>query len=328
MSQATGLPVETHARIDARAVGVRLGVLLALFVVAFRGEIGMVLRTAASFSEWSHVFSLPFVAFFFVSCRRDDLRSVLTGGSSWGIVVILGGATVWLVPEALGQFGFAKLLGMWVCLAGLVLAAVGRRTMVRCTPLLLMAGLCLPLGERTMESKSLALQRISLRAAVTALDAMPGIEARVDGTAIAYRAGDAKGVCGLAEQRFSARLMPAYLMVGLYVVFSRRRSRLHIAVLALASLPIGLFCNILRMDVWVAVSALGGFDLVSAMPRNVAFAVSLMVAYGLFAAGCGMLSSSGRLAWRIFTVEDEESDEGIDGVGQGHCAPDDEIGGQ
>ncbi len=159
-----------------------------------------------------------------------------------------------------------------------------------------------------MESKSLALQRTSLRAAAAALDVMPGIEAHTDGMAIAYRAGDVTGVCGLAEQRFGVRLMPAYLMVGLYVVFSRRRSGLHIAILALASIPIGLFCNILRLDVWGAVSAMGGFDFVNPLPRNIAFAMSLMAAYGLFAAGCGMLSSSGRLVWRIFSVVDEEPD--------------------
>ena len=297
------------ARIDPAVVLFRMAVLVGLLLLAFRPELKMVLARGVSFSEWSHVFAMPLVVLVFVLCRKDDLRAALSRGSWWGIVLIVAGLSTWLIPSIIAQFGYARLLGMLCCLAGVILALAGWGVGRICLPLILMVWLCLPLTERTMESRSLFLQRLSMRAAVIPLQQLPGSTLEIKGMTIAYQHSNRTGEIGLAEQRFGARLIPACFLIGLMVVFTRRRSAGRIAMLVLLSVPIVLACNVLRITAWGVAAIYGGFDEVSNVPRNVSLVTMLLAAYVCFGLGCRAVDGVARIASGLFPVEDDQMDE-------------------
>lgn len=294
---------------DSATVLFRLALLVGLLLLAFRPELKMVLSGAKSFSEWSHAFAMPLVVLVFVLCRKEDLLAALRPGSWWGIALIVAGFSVWFVPSVISQFGYARLLGMLCCLAGVILAVAGWGVARICAPLILMLWLCLPLTERTMESKSLALQRLTLSAAVIPLQQLPGSTLRVKGMTIAYQHGDRSGEIGLAEQRFGARLIPACFLIGLMVVFTRRRSAGQIAMLVLLSVPIVLACNVLRIVAWGGAAIYGGFDEISSVPRNVSLITMFLAAYLCFSLACLAVGGLGNLAARLFPVENDPADE-------------------
>lgn len=298
------------SRIDPAVVVFRLAVLVGLLLLAFRTELKMVQSRSMSFSEWSHVFAMPLVVLVFVLCRKDDLRAALGRGSWWGIVLIVVGLSTWSIPSIIAQFGYAKLIGMLCCLAGVILALAGWGVTRICLPLILMVWLCLPLTERTMESSSLFLQRVSMRAAVIPLQQLPDSTAQVKGMTIAYQHGKRTGEIGLAEQRFGARLIPACFLIGLMVVFTRRRSAGQVAMLALLSVPIVLACNVLRITAWGVAAIYGGFDEVSTVPRNVSLVTMLLASCVCFGLGCLTVNGMGNIASRLFPIEDDQADEG------------------
>ncbi|MCZ6682948.1 MAG: archaeosortase/exosortase family protein [Planctomycetota bacterium] len=299
-------PHHTSARTAAHlTILIRFGILLILMSFAFRKELYSIVALAAGFSEWSHVFAMPVVAMLFVLCRMDDIRIGLRKGSIWGAVLVLLGFAIWMMSTSLRFIGYATLVAMLVCFVGLILAVAGWRVLRICLPLVLMLGLCLPLGERTMERFSIDIQRESLRAALIPLKLLPGVKTRTAGMTIAYSYDGKEEHLGLAEQRFGARLWPACLVVGLFTVFSRRRPRWQVVFLTLASIPIVAFCNLMRIFAWAVLAVYGGFGPVSSAPRNASLGISLIVAYGSFAFGCWLLPKLGSRIQRPFWIEDD-----------------------
>ena len=63
------------------------------------------------------------------------------------------------------------------------------------------------------------------------------------------------------------------------------------AGMALAAVPIVLFCNLLRILAWGLTTIYAGTSATSPVPRSLAAIVSLLVAYGLFAALGPVLSN-------------------------------------
>lgn len=310
MTDGSTVDGSAPSRIDPEVVLFRMAVLIGLLLLAFRTELKAVLSHGISFSEWSHVFAMPLVLLVFVLCRRDDLRAALRRGSWWGIVLIVAGLSTWFIPSIIAQFGYARLIGMLCCLAGVILALAGWGVGRICLPLILMVWLCLPLTERTMESKSLLVQRLSLKAAVIPLQQLPDSAAQVKGMTIAYQHGKHAGEIGLAEQRFGARLIPTCFLIGLMIVFTRRRPAGQVAVLVLLSVPIVLACNVLRIAAWGVTAMYGGFDEVSHVPRNVSLVTMLLASYLCFGLGCLAVNGMGNIASRLFPIEDNQTDEG------------------
>ena len=310
MSGGSDVDGSAPSRTDPAVVLFRLAVLVALVLLAFRAELRMVLSSARSFSEWSHGFAMPLVLLAFVLCRKDDLRAAMNRGSWWGIVLIAVGLSIWFIPSIISQFGYARLLGMVCCLAGVILAVAGWGIARICVPLILMLWLCLPLTERTMDSSSLYLQRMSMKAAAIPLQQLPDGSARVKGMTIAYQHGRRTGEIGLAEQRFGARLIPACFVIGLMVVFTRRRSAGRIALLTLLSVPIVLGCNVLRITTWGVTAIYGGFGEISNVPRNVSLVTALVAALAGFGLACLAVDGMANVASRLFPFEDEQSGNG------------------
>ena len=224
--------------VDAKVVLIRFAILFLLLLTAFRQELRACVLSAAGFSEWSHGFAMPIVAFLFILCRFDDVRDRLSRGSNWGVVLVLAGLAAWFGPVIFAQFGYGKLLAILVCLMGIVLVSAGGAVLRLCMPLVLMLWLSLPLTERTMESKSLTLQRVSMHVAAAPLKLLPGVETRVEGLVIAYQTDDRRGQIGLAAQRFGLRLVPACGIIGIFLVFCRCRPPWQLGLLLLATVPI------------------------------------------------------------------------------------------
>ncbi len=270
---------------SAGAAVLRLAILMLLIVAAFRQDLRSVVRQAWFFSDWGHVLALPVIVVLYLRCRWKDLRAAPVHGSGWGVGLLLVGVLIWFAPQVMSQFGFAKLIGVLACILGALLTTTGWTVLRICAPLLIIAALCMPLSERSMDRFSIDVQRASLNAAIASLNVMTPMTFTNKGLTIAYEdeASGRNGSVGLAEQRFGMRLIHASLVVGLLTVFSRRRPGWQIALLALLSVPIVGVANILRIDAWALIAIYGEIEHHSGVARNLSMGIMLVLVYLCFA---------------------------------------------
>ncbi len=283
------MPADSQTTIDEHKVAIwRLVILLALCLWVFRGQWAYMARTVRGSSETAHSVLMPIAVALLVYLRRKQLASSLGAGSVWGIALILLGLVMHALAYWPFPYGYAHYVAIVPVVSGIVLLCCGRRTLRVCLPMILMLWLAFPIGSRIHASLALRPNVYTLRATGAALDMLPGVSASVDGSDLLFAHNDHNGVAGLGEANRGARLIFVYAAIGLFVVFSRIRSLGRLIVMSVLALPLLLFCNLVRFLLWAIVTVYGGFGPVSELPRDISTVLSLVFAYGLFAALCAI----------------------------------------
>jgi hypothetical protein len=183
------------------------------------------------------------------------------------------------------DYGYARQLSTIPVLVGIVLIGWGWKILKLCMPMVLLVLLAIPIGSRMYASLIIRPETYTIAATAAVLDQLPGIDISKKGTDLLV-SGNRSAAIALGESNRGARLLLAYFAVGVFVVFSRIRPFVRLAVAAITAIPIVLFCNFLRFLCWGLVSIYASAQPASALPRNIGAVCSLFTAYGLFAMVC------------------------------------------
>lgn len=291
-----------------RGAALRSAILIVLLILAFREDVLSILMVACEFSDWSHGLALPIVILAYVWFRAPELRELEMSPSAWGLLFVLGGLLVWFAVMTLGLFAYLRVLAFWVAIGGGVLLAAGRGALRVCIPLLLIVATCLPLHERSMDRFTIPIQVTSIRAAATVLDGLIGDDVWADGGEIVRRTGEANSRVGPGEHRFGFRMSQACALIGLLIVFSRKRPVWQLIILAMAFGPLLLGVNVVRIMVWSMSAWSRGNLLVDVVPRNLSAGASLVIAFLAFGIVVWLLDKASWLGG-LFYIEEEEADE-------------------
>ncbi|MFC1676768.1 archaeosortase/exosortase family protein [Planctomycetota bacterium] len=233
-------------------------------------------------SKRVYVLIVPLAISLLLFHRRVELAQSLTKGSIWGCLFILIGLFLYAVTTWPFSFGYIRELAMIPVLIGVVLVTCGWRVLKLSLPMILLVMLSIPIGSRIYARLIIAPETYTLAFAANFLDQLPGVDVVTKGVDLLFRTEDNSGVIALGESNRGARLLFAFSMLGIFVVFSRIRSFGRLVVVAMATIPIILFCNFLRFLCWAVLAVYLGFEPVSVLPRNISAVFSLFLAYGLF----------------------------------------------
>jgi exosortase len=266
-------------------------ILIALCVWAFWPEFCFIYRAVSRNSDWAHALAVPLAVLILLHRRRAHLARNLTKGSVWGLALVIGGLAVLAVTTWPFTYGYPRFAAIVLVLAGIVLAVGGWRVLKLCLPMLLLVLLSIPIGPRKYASLITVPERYTLATTRWLLDQLPGVEVEQDGLDFSFTRDGQAGTIALGEPRRGASLLMAYAVIGVFVTFSRLRPVWQIAVLAVATIPIALLCNLARTVTWGPVTIYGGVGPASPVPRAVAAVVSLLLAYGLFSGLIWVLSN-------------------------------------
>lgn len=283
-------PAPAHRATEARTAVVQTLILFALCVWAFWPELRYMGRVVIGNSDWAHALAVPIAVLILLHGRRAHLARNLTRGSIWGLILIIGGLAVLAVTTWPFTYGYPRFAATVPVLAGIVLAVGGWRVLKLCLPMLLLVLLSIPIGPRKYASLITVPERYTLATTRWILDQLPGVEVEQDGLDFRFTRDGQTGTIALGEPRRGASLLMSYAIIGVFVTFSRLRPVWQIAVLAVATIPIALLCNLVRTVTWGPVTIYGGVGPASPVPRAVAAVVSLLLAYGLFAGLIWVLS--------------------------------------
>lgn len=257
-------------------------ILLALSMWAFWSEVVFMYRLVRDSSDMAHVAAMPVAIFVLVLIRKKELHKSITGGSIWGMGLILLGLFFYAAATWPFSYGYARDLALIPVWAGIVLVCGGWKILKRSLPMLLLVFLSIPIGSRVYAGLIIRPETYTIAATAKCVDVLPGIEVSVSGTDIFYTSEHSEGVIALGESNRGARLLLCYAAIGVFVVFSRIRSFWRVFWAALLATAVVFFCNFLRLYCWALMVIITNAEPADAGPKNVSTVISLIACYGIF----------------------------------------------
>jgi len=264
----------------------RLAILLVLFVWMFRPELTRIILSAKTSSEWAHALAAPVMIALLAYHRRAALPRGFSKGSLWGGVLVILGLAMYAVATWPFRYGYVRDVAMILILAGIVLVACGWRVLKLSLPMLLLVMLAIPLGDRIYARLIIRPETYTIEATAAVLGRLPGVDTVIKGVDTFFESSSGAGVIALGQSNRGARLLPAFAMVGAFVVFSQVRSIWRLVFVGCATIPVILFCNFFRFLCQGLLQIYVVADPAGELLRNVSAVLSLLLAYALFAFVC------------------------------------------
>lgn len=227
---------------------VKIVILTGLVLGLYCNEVKRVVLTWIGDPNWGHGFLIPLFSLYFLHQRREQLAKVKFSANWLGLAIIIVSLLGYVYTIFLLKMSYVKLLIFLATILGVVLLLCGWRV-IRITSLpILFLFFALPIPRRLYVALTLPLRAWASKVAVAALNLFPNLEVTAWGVVIE---GTYKGApippLNVAEQCAGMRLMMAFLALGVAMAFLSDRPRWHRIVLVLATLPIAILCNFIRV---------------------------------------------------------------------------------
>lgn len=187
-------------------------------------------------SSFNHGFAILPIVGYLIWERRKSLAAVSPVAAPWALILVAGGAVVWLLGEVTGTL-FVQQVGFLGLTESFVLAVLGPRAAWRLAFPLLFAWFAIPFGEFLVPK----LQDITAVLLVWGLEAT-GIPVYADGVLISIPSGDFEVAEACSGLRFSIATA-AFGVLGANMLF---RSWLRRAAFMLLALVVPILANGLR----------------------------------------------------------------------------------
>jgi len=214
---------------------------LAAAIVPFARVLNQLIGMWTSAPEYSHCILIPVISAFLIFRERAALARTPFQGSWLGVAVLLAGAGLWVVAE-LSTIWVIEQYAFLVVLYGLTLALVGPEVFRRLRMAMLILLFIIPLPMFFSNSLSLHLELLSSALGVGVIRLF-NIPVYLDGNVIdlgVYQLQVAEACSGL-------RYLFPLMTLAFIVAYFFRASLWKRAVLFLASVPIAILMNSLRI---------------------------------------------------------------------------------
>jgi exosortase/archaeosortase family protein len=284
----TSIPTTGDGR-KARTALIQVLVLVALALAVFWSQLGNMASHVVTDFEAVHALALPVLILLVFLQRRRLLAESVTGNTWAGMAIVLGG--LFMLAAAIWPFnyGYARWLALIPVIAGLIVVAAGWRGLWRSIPFLALLLVAIPVPARIYAFLIIRAETLTMETVAMLLDFLPGVLIHLDGQDFSYTRNGVEGTFALGEPHRGATIIMAYLMIGVFVTFMRVRPLWQIVALALASAPILIICNGVRLTIWGAFAIFSGSHPLSQAPRLLATVAALILAYVLFGAFARLL---------------------------------------
>lgn len=307
----------------------KIAILAGLLGFLFRGEIGRIVRMWATDPNWSHGFLIPLFSLYFLQQKkreilglefvRDPLPELLRGrrppplGAGQTRANYLGLLLLLLVLafhtlNTVSPAGYAYLRPVcMIAAAGAVVLFLGGWRLVRHTWLpILFLFFAIPLPRRYYVGLTLPLRHLSAVAATAFLNLIPDLNATTSGAVIeiVHHGRSLEPALNVAEACSGMRLLMAFLALGVAMAYLHERPRWQRAVLLLSTVPIAIFCNIVRVTATGFLYVLADPKYAQGVYHDALGLAMLPLAFGFY----------GALAWfmaSLFVEEDGKTREEV-----------------
>jgi exosortase len=232
---------------------IRWGLVGVLFWMVFHVEIARIVRVWMHDVSWSHGFLIPVFSLYLVHQRRQALLSLDTIRPCYTGLVLLIAAIAFYVFNVVSPSGYAYFRSVAVvgALASIVLL-LGGWSVMRLTWLpVAYLMFAVPLPQRYYVSLTLPMRQMAATVAAALLNLSASVHTSVNGVVIdvIYQGRPVEPSLNVAEACSGMRLLMAFVALGVAMAYLHARPVWQRIVLVVMTIPIALFCNIVRVTV-------------------------------------------------------------------------------
>jgi len=275
-------------------------IIAALFCYLFRNEIEGIVRRWLTDSSWSHGFLIPLFSLYFIKQAKADVLNLQTSPNYLGLFFMICGILFYFF-NVVSPSGYAyfRPISMIATLGAAVLFLGGWR-LVKYTwlPIAFLV-FAVPLPERYYVSLTMPMRHLAAKVAAVLLNLVSQMDATASGVVIdvVYKGQRIEPPLNVAEACSGMRLLMAFLALGVAMAYLHSRPILHRIVLLASTIPIAIFCNIIRVTVTGFIYILIGPKYAQGIYHDFLGLAMLPLAFGLY----------GFLAWFMSGLFIEET---------------------
>jgi len=275
-----------------------------LFCYLFRNEIETIVHGWLTDSSWSHGFLIPIFSLYFIhqhkteilrSAQNDELKA-----NYLGLVFLICGIVFYPFNIVQLRYGYLKPIGMIATLGAIVLFLGGWRLVKYIWLPIAFLIFAVPLPRRYYVSLTMPMRHLAAAVATALLNLVSGMEATVSGVVIdvIYKGQRLEPSLNVAEACSGMRLLMAFLALGVAMAYLHHRPLWQRFVLLASTIPIAIFCNIVRVTVTGFIYVLVHPKYTQGIYHDTLGLAMLPLAFGLY----------GFLAWFMSSLFIEEAD--------------------
>ncbi len=224
-----------------------------LFWWAFRYEIERIVFKWISDPSWSHGFLIPFFSLYFINQRKKEILTVKAKPNYLGLFFLLCCLGFYILNMSIPSLRatYIRQVLMVAILGTIVLFMCGWQ-MVKYTWLaVLFLIFAIPLPQGYYIQLTMPMRKLAAAVATALLNLVGGLDATVSGVVIDvfYKGRHMEPALNVAEACSGMRLLMAFLALGVAMAYLHYRPIWQRIVLLAFTIPIAIFCNIVRVTV-------------------------------------------------------------------------------
>jgi len=222
-----------------------------LFCFIFHNEIRGIVTEWITNPSWSHGFLIPLFSLYFINQHKKEILSLETKPCYLGLFFLICGLVFYPLNIVHFQYGYLKPIGMIATLGAIVLF-LGGWALLKYTwlPIAFLV-FAVPLPQRIYVLITMPMRKIAATAATALLNLVSGMDATASGVVInvIYKGQKLEPALDVAEACSGMRLLMAFLALGVAMAYLHYRPVWQRLVLLASTVPIAIFCNIIRVTV-------------------------------------------------------------------------------
>ena len=280
---------------------VKIFIIGGLFYYLFRNEIGGIVHRWLTDSSWSHGFLIPVFSLYFINQHKSEILKLQTRPNYLGLFFLICGIAFYPLNVVHLQYGYLKPIGM-IATLGAIALFLGGWPLVKYTwlPVAFLV-FAVPLPQRYYVSFTMPMRQLAASVATALLNLVSNLEATVSGVVIdvVYKGQRLEPAINVAEACSGMRLLMAFLALGVAMAYLHYRPIWQRIALLATTIPIAVFCNIIRVTVTGFIYVLIHPKYTQGIYHDVLGMAMLPLAFGLY----------GFLAWFMSNLFIEETKE-------------------
>lgn len=230
---------------------IKIALLAAAIYSVFHIEIYSIVYQWLTNSSWSHGFLIPFFSLYFINQKKKELLTVELKSNYLGFVLLVCCLVSYWFILFVYKFGYLRSLAIVPAIVAIVLF-IGGWELLKYTwlPIVFLI-FAIPLPTRIYNDLTIPMQNLASNVAAHLLSLVKGLDAEANGTIIniIYKGVKLEPGLDVAEACSGMRLLMAFLALGVAMAYLHYRPIWQRLILLASTVPIAIFCNIVRVTV-------------------------------------------------------------------------------
>jgi len=231
---------------------VKIVVIAGLFCFLFRNEINSIVHEWLTDASWSHGFLIPLFSLYFINMHKSKVLNLQTRPNFLGLFFLFC-CILFYFFNIVSPSGYAYLRSISMLAAlGAVVLFLGGWSLVKYTwlPIVFLI-FAVPLPRRYYVGLTMPIRRWAANVAAVLLNLVGDLEATASGVVIdvVYKGKHLEPGLNVAEACSGMRLLTAFVALGVAMAYLHYRPFWQRIILLASTIPIAIFCNIVRVTV-------------------------------------------------------------------------------